>query len=435
MSPPRKRFVRFDNSTTDQPPQKRSRPIDGNLENSERTPRPSALKPSFHRAISKNSDRVNEDELDDIDDWNEQEDGDPDDSGSGALPSQSQLIEAKRKRREQRGLALFNQNDKYSDETETSLATDGVKIEPFHMREEETDGTGYFDGDTYVFRKNVPTEDGEPDAWADTLIRNGNVDLDDGDEDRPTMSIARNVKTRKKSESSANQEDLDDLPKEQLYKRILPLMGDGMESIMDAIRRYGKFAQTKSNSKHRRKNQKLKEQHANDDGKSINTAKLNLDNLTGAANALLLKGEVDIYNKTKQDILRIFPSLLKQLQDSNPDKNTPSTMSRPKWEYQGNGDNQLHGPYTTEQMMAWVQSGYFIGAQRVKIRTIHTEKQDPEEILEPQLSTEDDLLADLMDDDDVDEASRPAKKVKKSSSLIVKGKWIWSDEIDYQKYL
>ena len=87
-------------------------------------------------------------------------------------------------------------------------------------------------------------------------------------------------------------------------------------------------------------------------------------------------------------------------------------------------------------MIAWVQSGYFIGAQRVKIRTISVEEQADEEKMDPQLSTEDDLMADLMDDDDEEEESRPAKKVKNSqSAIIVKGQWMWSNEIDYQKYL
>jgi hypothetical protein len=51
------------------------------------------------------------------------------------------------------------------------------------------------------------------------------------------------------------------------------------------------------------------------------------------------------------------------------------------------------------------------------------------------LSTEEDLLADLMDDDDDDDEKekeeRPAKKLKNN---IVKGEWLWSNEIDYKKY-
>ena len=437
MSTPKKRSVRFNESAGDEPPQKRSRPVDSH-ESTERAPESSILRPSSHKVKNKNRDRHNEDELDDIDDWNEQEDGDPDNGGNGArLPSQSQLIDAKRKRREQRS-GMFDDNDDHLDENEMSLAKDGVKIEPFNMREEETDGTGYFDGDTYVFRKNVPAEEGEADAWADTLMQDGNGGNDGDGEDRPIISIVNNRATRKENESSSTQEDFDDLTKEQLYKRIVPLMGDSMESIMEAIRRYGKLAKTKLNSKYRRKQQKSKQRETNKNGSDSNVAKSHLDDLTGAASALLMKGEVDVYDKSRQDILRMFPSLLEQLQGSNgnAENKTLPTTSKQKWEYQGNEDNQLHGPYTTEQMIAWVQSGYFIGAQRVKIRTISVEEQADEEKMDPQLSTEDDLMADLMDDDDEEEESRPAKKVKNSqSAIIVKGQWMWSNEIDYQKYL
>ena len=59
--------------------------------------------------------------------------------------------------------------------------------------------------------------------------------------------------------------------------------------------------------------------------------------------------------------------------------------------------------------------------------------------VETQLSTEDDLMADLMDDEDEDDEdeNRPSKKAKdaQSTSVIIKGQWMWSNEINYQKYL
>ncbi len=433
MSTPPKRSVRFTESASEEPPQKRSRIME-NHGSKERAPGPSVLRPSSHKVPKSNHGRFNEDELDDIDDWNEEEDGDFEARSSGArLPSQSELIEAKRKRREQRS-AVFDDND-HPDEAETSLAKEGIKIEPFNMREEETDGTGYFDGDTYVFRKNVPAEDGEADAWADTLMQDGSGN----GEDQPKISIARNRATRKETESSSTQEDLDDLTKEQLYKRIVPLMGDSMESIMEAIRRFGKLAKTKTNPKNRRNQSKTKQQETKDNNNNTNVAKSHLDELTGAASALLLKGEVDIYDRTRQDILRMFPSLVEQIQgkSENVEKKATTTTSKPKWEYQGNEDSKLHGPYTTEQMIAWVRSGYFVGAQRVKIRTVSVQETANEEKVQPQLSTEDDLMADLMDDEDEEqEESRPAKKAKDEQSvIIVKGPWMWSNEIHYEKYL
>eukprot|EP00536_Pseudo-nitzschia_multiseries_P018162 jgi/Psemu1/293366/fgenesh1_pg.2210_\ len=382
----------------------------GNDETETQTTKPrGVLRPSSHKATkhNNNSRRGNEDELDDIDDWNEREDGDTDDINGSVLPSKSELIAAKRKRREQRGASGVLSADNDIDEAERSLAREGVKIEPFHMREEETDGTGYFDGDTYVFRRNVPAEDGEADAWADTLMQDGE---NEGD---PAIGIARNSRGSSSSSSSlsisaAFQEDMDVLSKEELYKRVVPLLGDARETVMQAIQR---------------------------------VAKSHLDDLTGAANALLLKGEVDVYDTTKQGIFRMFPSLSNQPGGDTVAAAAAITQTSPKaaWEYQGNEDHQLH-MVTTEQMIGWVRSGYFVGSQRVKIRTVTVvpeTTQTTEKPNEQSLATQDDMLADLMDDDDdEEEESRPSKKAKESdTTTTIKGEWMWSDEVDYQKYL
>ena len=39
------------------------------------------------------------------------------------------------------------------------------------------------------------------------------------------------------------------------------------------------------------------------------------------------------------------------------------------------------------------------------------------------------------DDDKEEEESRPNKKAKNTNCVTVKGEWMWSNEVDYQKYL
>ena len=56
------------------------------------------------------------------------------------------------------------------DEQTSLLASqekDDIAVEPFNMNAEQSDGSGYFDGDTYVFRKHA--QDEEPDAWLESL--------------------------------------------------------------------------------------------------------------------------------------------------------------------------------------------------------------------------------------------------------------------------
>jgi CD2 antigen cytoplasmic tail-binding protein 2 len=414
MSSRNKRSIRFSDSTKG-PSEKRSRPNPD--DDDDRKPAAAAvpiLKTPRYKQRKANE-RPNEDEMDDIDDWNEREDG-GDEDGDVVLPSEHELLEAKRRRRQQRSNALGGEDTQI--DAETSLATEGVKIEPFHMRDEENDGSGYFDGDTYVFRKLAADDDGEPDAWADSLR----------DEDgNPTMEIARvptaDASTTKKKRSS--QEDLDDLTKEQLYERILPLVSDS-ETVAKAIRRYGQLVKQQQQEKKRKKKEGISDSSDNNDDEDSNMAKSCLDELTGVSNALLLQGEVDIYDTTRELILRMFPD---HKEGTNP---TPKNV---KWEYMGDNDNQLHGPFTTEQMLGWVKAGYFVGPQRVKIRYIQEKEEDTAtKPSEPELSTKDDLLADLMDDDDDKDATPPPAKKAKTTSVI-KGTWMWSNEVDYQKYL
>ena len=145
-----------------------------------------------------------------------------------------------------------------------------------------------------------------------------------------------------------------------------------------------------------------------------------MNELTGAANALLLRGEVEIYQATKPDIERFLPT--SQFQTPAGTKRLIEKQPPAKWEYQGNQDGVNHGPYTTEQMLEWVKAGYFVGAQRVKIRTIREGQKE--------VSTQEDLLADLLDDDD-EEDNGDAK----SERALVKGEWQWSNEVDFGAYL
>ncbi|OEU06794.1 hypothetical protein FRACYDRAFT_253286 [Fragilariopsis cylindrus CCMP1102] len=233
----KKRNVHFPaGSITDEaPPQKRHR--SGIDEENTEDRKPSALRPSTFTNNNKNN-------------FN-REDGDNEDPDGNDIPSKSELIEAKRKRRQIRGSggALFNDDeDDHMDAAEKSLATDGVKIEPFHMRDEKMTGRDF-------------------------------------------------------------------------------LMGIHIQSASWTV-----------------------------------------------------------YNGTN---------------------------------------------------VGMVICVYFVGIQRVMIRTVQEEISDEKE----SLSTEEDLLNDLMDDDDDDddkeeeEESRPNKKAKSTNCVTVKGEWMWSNEVDYQKYL
>ncbi len=202
---------------------------------------------------------------------------------------------------------------------------------------------------------------------------------------------------------------MDDLSKEQLYYKLVPLMNDD-ETVSQALIRYGRLIKNGKGPKEDALAPALTS--------SQSTAKACLNDLTGAANALLLRGDVMIYQLTKVEIQRHLPN--SQFHSERSKKQLVERRPPAEWEYRGNQDGALHGPYTTEQMIAWTKAGYFVGAQRVQIRTIRDEPK--------QLSTQDELLNDLMNDDDKDDLA-------KEETEIVKGDWQWSNEVDFDAYL
>ena len=335
--------------------------------------------------------RPNDDKLDDVDEWKEE-----DDDKDFLVPSEKELLEAKRQRRQNR--AGLDSDGKTTIDEMTSLASDGIAIEPFHMKNEESDGMGYFDGDTYVFRKkNVEEgEDEEPDAWLDRLRE----EEEDGKQSLYQPPVARTKKEQ------STQESMDDLSKEELYNKILPLL-NGQETVSQGLIRYGRLIKAANRS----------------ESPAASTAPMSakacLNDLTGAANALLLKGDVDIYQSRKMDIERL---LMESLGTASLRAEQPREKQLPaQWEYKGNQDGAIHGPYTTEQMLAWIKAGYFKTSQRVKIRTLRDEPL--------QLSTQDDLLADLLGNDTEDQDA-PVEK-----TVLTRGEWQWSNEVDFYSYL
>lgn len=320
----------------------------------------------------------NPDEGDDnLDGWDNEVDAN--------LPSSKDLLEAKRNRRLQRqgnkcDLTGNNNDDDNDNNDETHIdqttslmeETSGdIPIEAFNMDSERNDGSGFFDeSGTYVFRKRNPGD--EPDAWLESL----------GEEKQDIAS---------RPDRPDEDTQMDNRTKEELYANILPLVSK-TETILQALVRYGHLIKRQKRSA-----------GVNSDNVSQQFARAALNDLTEAANALLLKGDVDIYQMTQDDMMKQIPE--------------PKTGYKVQWEYQGNQDDQVHGPYTTKEMLAWIQAGYFIKEQAVQIRTIKEEASGVK-------STKDELLSDLMEDDDDDE-----KETK-----FVKGDWVSSNDVDFSIY-
>jgi CD2 antigen cytoplasmic tail-binding protein 2 len=209
-----------------------------------------------------------------------------------------------------------------------------------------------------------------------------------------------------------------------------------------------------------------------------------VEELTELADALLFGGEADSYELTKADWVHRF-KLLGATTDSDLMRKRPvdddnitadakpeakkqrrgyfditttndddanggsSKMSQQHedqvmWEYKGNEDGSIHGPYTSRQMLEWTSCGYFVGESAVDIRrvgslssNVASSKKKVDETTTPPPKTDvDDLMADLEsdeednnDDDGGGGGSENATRVNAESS------WMRSDRVDFSLYL
>lgn len=289
-------------------------------------------------------------------------------------------------------------------------------IEPFNMNAEREDGEGYFDGETYVFRRN--RDEGEEDAWLDNL---------DDEKITPSDGMA-SFAVRRSDNSDTNTQD-DNLTKDEIYLQIIELLGFEDETVIQALGRYGNII------KRERKNN-------NDTSNRSSSAKRALDRLTELSNVMMMKFEESmIYEKSKKDIvesLKSFSTAISKKRasyfDSENDQSVKESTEVKKrkganenatqpimWAYKGNQDNEIHGPYTSRQMLDWINAGYFVGSMAVDVYKVDAKDSKEQENNEKAV---DDLLGDLEDSDD-DSPSNEDKNIE----------WMRSDQIDFSSYI
>ena len=363
-------------------------------------------------------------------------------------------------------------------------------VEPFNLKAEREGGEGYFDGDTYVFRRleeGGRAMDEEPDAWLDELGGRDANSAKGGDSFAGNGGIARlsGAKNTKKKQTTL---DLDDVSHEELCSRIVALLAGDKETVARGLKRYGDVI-----ARDRKRRQKLakkrqrgskkdegadlqdgndaKDMNAGDDP-GVAAAQRALSDLTDLADALLMAGDSEVYSRTRVELVRMSSVAGTGDEDhlaghkrkrnyfggdsgdANDDVDGDSSSKMAKtdggasvqadkktpvqWEYRGNQDQQVHGPYTTEQMLGWIQAGYFVGEAAVDVRRIPSadvnggggsgDSDGAKKAAEK--ATADDLMADLMDSDD-DEGGGEEAKVDSNTA----NEWERSDKVDFKSYL
>ncbi|KAL7486826.1 hypothetical protein ACHAW6_015509 [Cyclotella cf. meneghiniana] len=419
-----------------------------------------------------------------------------------ALRSTSEIEYAKRKRGKARQFGdddrvdfdVFNSHyDKDVVDESLSLITDqnadpdhyesnaggnaSCPVEPFNMDAEKEGGLGYFDGDTYIFRKKV--REGEEDAWLDGGVGDDEEEEGPGGLDSTSVWKPREGGEGKKQTKNFKYVSEHDT-QEDISRRLVALLHNDSETVMKALTRHGStLRQLQSQEQKLVKKNKIKKRKQNsttddedliDSSRTQSSAEMNSENIDGLkleikqtreaveeltelADALLFEGETDAYELKKSDWIHRF-----KLDEGNYGKRPPEKMldsavplkkSRHNyfgdaaasassndeaiqsdetsnsqhdeimWEYKGNEDGEIHGPFTTRQMLEWTSCGYFVGASAVDIRQVGRGNADDV----GGKTAVDDLMADLMEDEESE------KKADGSNP------WMRSDAVDFNSYL
>lgn len=399
---------------------------------------------------------------------NNDDDQDPIDE---AIHSTSEIEQAKRRRGDARHAAEFD-TPTHANDRNLSLITDtnadpdeyqsnaggnaSCPVEPFNMDAEKEGGLGYFDGDTYVFRKNKV--EGEEDAWLDGFEDENEEENAGSKGGLDSMSIWK-PKDDRKGEATTSRKATkyvkEGASQEEIGSRLVTLL-ENEETAMMALTRHGSTLRqlqnqervAKKHGKKRKAKSSADSENHKDDSVDQLKARIKqmrevVEELTELADALLFEGEADAYELTKADWIHRFklhggvkrPPETQSLEENIAKKPrhdyfgvaadsineaTIQNTTKPQhesvmWEYKGNEDGVIHGPYTSQQMLEWTSCGYFVGASAVDIRQVGKKAEEETNV--------DDLMADLMEDDDDEEKAETSND------------WMRSDAVDFSAYL
>ncbi|KAL7524806.1 hypothetical protein ACHAWF_003395, partial [Thalassiosira exigua] len=380
------------------------------------------------------------------------------------------------------GLSLITDESADPDAYESNAAGNAeCPVEPFNMNAEQEGGLGYFDGDTYVFRQNKPV-DGEEDAWLDGFGDGEGEEGKGGGGGLDSSTVYKPPEATKdgKQKKKAKFVNEDAIP-EDLGRRLATLLEKENDTVMAALTRNGasmrglQSQEQKLMKKSKLRKRKPSKNNREDDDPALDSegelkrlklkmeqTRETVEELTELADALLFGGETDSYELTKSDWIRrfklerYFPSSQKkrppasEAVDALPEAKrsrgyfddpgsdaandgdgrksgaTPPERAEVTWEYKGNEDGAIHGPYTSRQMLEWTSCGYFVGEGAVDIRRVRDIPSAGKEVEQKDDGDAkvdvDDLMADLMDDDD-DEAG--SKKDSEESKVATSEESSW----------
>ncbi|KAJ5787078.1 hypothetical protein N7457_002068 [Penicillium paradoxum] len=219
-------------------------------------------------------------------------------------------------------------------------------LDAFNMQTEQEEGR--FDDQGNYVRKAIDP-DAVYDSWLDGVSK----------------------KDIKKAKEAAEQRDAERKEKDRMddsvltadvLKTIITHLERG-ETTLEALARLGKGLRRKPKwqNKKNKKNAAQDIEMADEDPNEV-ARKTAIDSITGAADILMGRGQVDIYDTEREMLTRQYRNETGENWVDPPSADQVTEQGPPMWQYRwsdARDGGDAHGPYDSATMVAWKNAGYF----------------------------------------------------------------------------
>ncbi|KAI5787232.1 hypothetical protein EDC01DRAFT_661074 [Geopyxis carbonaria] len=234
------------------------------------------------------------------------------------------------------------------------------KLDAFNMKSEMDEGR--FDS-TGTFIRKATEKDAVHDSWLQGVSRKD-------------MKRARDAMETREREARERMIADDQVITADVLSRLIANMEVG-ESILESLARLGGGRKKKVAAASKNKNQWRQKKKAAAAGEAVpameaekapedpaeTKRKEAVEAITGAADMLLTRGQLEIYDETRESLMRQFH------RETGEDWKPPAeeapameVMADRKWEYRwtdGRDGEAVYGPYGNSEMKAWSDAGFF----------------------------------------------------------------------------
>lgn len=235
------------------------------------------------------------------------------------------------------------------------------KLDAFNMKSEQEEGR--FDAHGNFVRKAM-----DPDAVHDLWLEGVS---------KKDMKKAKEAEDRRDLERQQKALEDDAVLTSDILKDLIPHL-ERSETVLEALARLGR-GKDKKKKWQTKKHKRNPEEAMNTDGDSNTTAedptetrrRDAVEAITGAADKLLTRGQVEIYDAERELLVRQYrretggedwidpPAPERELVDEDgPD----GEREMKRWEYRwsdARDGGEIHGPYEGRMMVEWTDAGYF----------------------------------------------------------------------------